>query len=310
MLDLIKCFVTDKESFDFRTERKKTVSLISEFDRETGECKEYPRKGRFYNWELKITEKSTYLKGSLHKMLNSYNGLGGHNYNALSLCENYRAIDILRDALYIDVEKTKITNLEFGLNIPLEYDPAIFIDNCLLMHDYKPPTIDEKFKNKGNYKEFKRSDYSVKVYNKSKQYGLNRNILRVEVKIVKKRKLEDLEIYSLSDLYKEEAYRRLFEFLLKQFDNLLIIDWVVMRKALKTAEINLLKNYSNPHYWYNLKQELGSKGSKTYHRAKRDCYRYVENFAINREKWKIKYLLEKEYRILMNCDSRELKIAA
>ncbi len=307
MLDLIKCFVTDKESFDFRTENKKTVQLKSEFDRETGEIKDYPRKGRFYNLELKMTEKSTYLKGSLHKMLNNYRDIGEHNYNALTLCDNFEALDVLRDGLFVKPKNTKVTNLEFGLNIPLEYDPAIFIDNCLLMHDYKPPTIEEKFKNKGDYKEFKRSDYSVKIYNKSKQYGLQRNILRIEIKIVKRRKLEELEIYSLIDLYNEEAYRKLFEFLLKQFENLLIIDWLVMRKALKTAEINLLKNYSNPHYWYNLKQELDSKA---YFRAKRDCSRYVENFSINREKWKIKSLLEKEFRRLMNCSSGEIKVAA
>ena len=155
MIDFIRFYNVDKESFDFRTERKKVIPLFSKIDNESGEFLEYPKIGRFHNMELRITEKSSYIKGSLHKMRNLEFGFGKQNYNNLSLCDNYEALEILVDQFYIRPDKTKITNLEFGLNIPLEYDPSIFIDNCL-MWDFKAPSVIETFSSKGYLKQFKK----------------------------------------------------------------------------------------------------------------------------------------------------------
>jgi hypothetical protein len=292
----------DKESFDFRTEQKRTVSLISPFDRDSGEILEFPKVGKFHNMELRMTEKSTHVRGSLHKMLNISNEIGEHNYNNLTLCDNYDALDLIVERLYIRPEETKITNLEFGLNIPLGYDPEIFIENSF-MWDFVAPTINEKFGNTGNYKEFKKTDFSLKIYNKSKQFKRKENILRIEIKIVKKRKLEELGIYSILDLYESETYRRLFELLLQQFNKIFMIDRLAMRKALKTEEISILKDYSNPHYWENLKKELSTNA---YYKRKRKCNEYIYKFSIDKSKKTVRDLLTQQFYDNLDCNSYDL----
>lgn len=299
MIDFIKFYMLDKESFDFRTERKKVIPLLSKIDNETGEFFEYPKVGKFHNTELRITEKATYIKGSLHKMRNLGFGLGNHNHNNLNLCDNFEALEMLIDQFYVKPTQTKITNLEFGLNIPLEYDPSIFIDNCL-MWDFKAPSVIETFSSKGYLKQFKKNDYSLKVYNKGKQYNRKENILRIEVKITSKRKLEDLGIFSLEDLYESESYRRLFEFFIEQFEKLLMVDYLVMRKALREGEIHILKQYTNSHYWLNLQKELSANA---FYKRKRKCQEYIRFYSFNKSKQKVRDILIKQFQNNMECNT-------
>ncbi|TVZ26796.1 hypothetical protein JM83_1786 [Gillisia sp. Hel_I_86] len=302
MLDYIRFYITDKESFDFRIEKKKPVGLFSKIDRETGEYLEFPKIGIFQNMELRIAKKSTYIKGSLHKMQNMNNGLEKQNYDILNLCGNYRALDTLVDKFSIRPGETTITNLEFGLNIPLEYDPSLFIENSI-MWDFKAPSKISFFGGAGYLKEFEKNDYSLKIYNKSKQYKLSENILRIEVKIIKKRKLHDLGIFSLEDLYESESYRRLFKFLIEQFDKLLMIDFLILRKALREDEIHILKQYTNPHYWLNLQKDLSQNG---YYKRKRKCNEFITNYSFDKSKRKVKRLLDKQFANNMDCDSYKL----
>lgn len=288
----------DKEGFDFRTIEGETIKLRSVFDIATGEIQEFPKSGRFHNMEAKLTEKSSYIKGSLHKMYNSHYGLGMQNYNDFSFCQAKESIELLCSNLCVNPEFTKITNLEFGFNIRLPYDPKIFIENSLLMFDFEDHTINEKFNGKGNYKEFKKSDYSIKIYNKSKQYDCKDYILRVEIKIIKKRILEKMSIYSLSDLLETSAFYSLIEFLRERFDKLLIIDSLAMKKALKANQINMLKNYTNPHYWLNLKQSVKTN---TYYKRRRQCHAHVNDYALNKSKKLVAGLIESKFKSLMDC---------
>jgi hypothetical protein len=298
MIDFIRFYALDKNRFDYTLTENETIKLMSSFDIATGEVKEFPKSGRFHNLEIKLTENYSYIKGSLHKMYNSYYDLGTQNFNDFSYCQTKESIELLCSELYVQPEFAKITNLEFGFNIRLNYNPGIFIENSLLMFDFENHTVNEKFNNKGNYKEFKKSDYSVKIYNKSKQYGCSENILRVEIKIIKKRVLERLNIYSLSDLLNEEAYFSLFQFLTERFDRLLIVDSQVMKNALETEQINMLKNYTNPHYWLNLKKTVNTN---TYYKMRRQCNAYIANFQFNKSKIEVAKFIDNKYKILMDC---------
>jgi hypothetical protein len=307
MIDFIKFRMLDKEGFDFRTETKKTIKLTSRFDYETGEILEFPKNGKYYNMEANITKNATYLKGSLQKFGNLYQGLGNQNYNDFSLCDCKEYLQTLCDELFIRPENTKITNLEFGLNIEMPYDPKILIEDALLMFDFKDHNIREGFNGKGNYKEFKKSDYSIKVYNKSKQYKQNTHILRIELKITRARILERNNIFSLVDLYREETYEALFELLLACFDKLMIIDIEKLNKALKTDEINHLKNYTNPNYWNQLQKDLKPN---QFYKAKRMCNAHIIKFNSNNMKLNIEKRLREKFNELMNCYSLSYSKAA
>lgn len=127
------------------------------------------------------------------------------------------------------------------------------------------------------------------------------NILRIEIKIVKKRKLEELGIYSILDLYESETYRRLFELLLEQFDKLFMIDYLAMRRALKTEEINILKDYSNPHYWEGLKKDLSTNAY-----YKRKCNDYICKFSIDKSKRMVRDLLTQQFYDNLDCNNYDL----
>ncbi|EKF56868.1 hypothetical protein I215_01600 [Galbibacter marinus] len=189
MIDNVKFYVLDKGSFDFRTEEKQTVELKSKFNRQTGEIEEYPKKGMYYNMQVNLLKKSSFIKGSLHKLHNLILDRKEHNYNDFSFCELEQTLDFMCDELYVRPEETKITNLEFGLNIDLPIDADRFLDHMLLMYDFKAPNRNETFNGKGNYREFKRTDYSFKIYNKTKHYKQKGNVVRFEIKITRSRLL-------------------------------------------------------------------------------------------------------------------------
>ena len=247
MIDLIKFYLTDKESFDYRTERKQTVDLKSPFNRMTGEMEEYPKIGSYQNMEVRLLKNNSFIKGTLHKLFNNLNGVGNQNYSDFSYCEFLQVKEELCEDLYIKPKETSITNLEFGLNINLPFNPDVFLDNMLLMSDFRAANVNDSTAKK-NYREFKRSDYSFKIYNKSKQYKIKENVLRVELKITRKRKLHDLNIYTLEGLDQIETFKALFKMLMERFDKLLIIDLVAVVKVLDNDQMNALKNYINAHY--------------------------------------------------------------
>ncbi|MBA4744869.1 MAG: hypothetical protein H2058_06400 [Muricauda sp.] len=301
MIDNIKVYPLDKNRFDYQIETKKPVDLISEYDRSTGEMFEYPKKARYKNLELRINKASSYIRGSLHKYHNM-DVLGEeHNHNDFSFCQAKEAIENLCNKFYLNPNETKITNLEFGMNVSLGYDPEIFINDNLLMYGFNAHTRHENFKGKGDYKEFKKYSYSFKLYNKSKQFGLDDHILRIEVKITDKRKLNSLGIENLSDLMVKEAYYGLFAFLLEQFDELMIVDSNELKKGLKTPENKeWVQAYYNPNHWKVLKDEVSYK---VYQRHIRDFENYGNKMGIFNTKEAIGKLLREKFAHLINCNA-------
>lgn len=307
MIDNIRLYVLDKRSFDFRTEEKETVELKSRFNRQTGEIEEFPKKGRYYNMQVDLQKEKSFVTGSLHKLHNLILDGDEHNYNDFKFCDLEQILDFMCDALYIRPEETKITNLEFGLNIDLPIDVDRFLNHMLLMYDFKAPNRNETFNGKGNYREFKRTDYSFKIYNKSKQYKQKGNVLRIEIKITRSRLLEKMQIYNLKDLRSQDVIFRLFQFLLERFDELLIVDFKGMEKVLDRRHRELICDCTNPYYWDSLKRAVSYK---VYSRIKRDCNRYIEEYGLNHTRLLIRDLLHKKFQEMMNCNEESYQEVA
>ena len=128
------------------------------------------------------------------------------------------------------------------------------------MYDFQLPNRNEKFYGKGDYLEFKKTDYSLKIYNKSKQNSLkNRNILRVELKITGSRYLKKhFKIYTLSDLDRKR-FQLLFNKLLEHFDKLLLVDSLCFQNHFRMDEMILYQNGINPSHWKGLKKNRSPK---------------------------------------------------
>ncbi|WP_276168670.1 hypothetical protein [Zobellia alginiliquefaciens] len=298
MIDFVKFYPLDKERFDTFLQDNGVIDLNSRFNINTGTVDEYPKIGKLENLEVRLQENASFIKGSLHKFHNmTFYGME-HNHNDFSFCECQNTIEVICNNFDILSNKTKLTNLEFGLNITLPKDPKLIIEDNILMYDFSDHTVHEKFNGKGDYKEFKKYDYSLKVYNKSKHYQIGGNILRIEVKIISKRKLHQLGIFNLRDITQKRTFLTLFQFLLEQFNKLMVIDSEMMLKALKRPQNDSFKDYCNPHYWRLLKQDVSDK---VYSRNKRDFYDYCHDMGIEQTKNQIRELLKAKFYHLMNC---------
>ena len=307
MVDLIKYYLTNKEEFVQNVEKSTDVFVKIRANSTTGEILD-KRYAHLRNMFIEITENRATIKGSIHKYFNILEENGEQNYNDFSYCDLKYALNNLNNTFSIDNEETHITNLEFGLNIDIDKDPQELIDNYILMYDNKPPNRNDKFYGKGDYLEFKTTDYSLKIYNKSKQNSLkNRNILRVELKITGARYLKrHFNIYTLNDLDRDR-FKKLFNKLLEHFDKLLIVDSLTIENSHRIDEIVLFLNGISSSFWKHLKK---SKTSKVRNKFKNDFNDVLVNYDLLKTKKQLRTLLLNKYKELMNCDYKTLKNVA
>lgn len=301
MYDGIKFYILpeDKGRFDKEVKEDRTLDLYSRYDFRTTDFGD-SEKSKLGNMELTMTSNNSFIKGSIHKLFNIINGNGVQNYSDFSFCEAQQALNLVNHHYKVNPELTSITNLEFGINVPVEFNPANFIDESLILFYYKDHTINKKFKNRGDYKEFRRTDYSMKIYNKSKQYNRRKHLLRIEIKITNKRVLQKLGIFTVSDLFDEEASWSLFKFLIDQYRQLLIIDSPALGNALKSSDMDILKDYSNPMYWVHLEKNLSPSAR---HKRRKKCFKYIEKMGLDERKREIENILWNKYEELLECSS-------
>lgn len=298
MIDNIKFQILEKDKFENFVVSSKIIDLMTFINLFTSEINLYPKKGKYKNLDVSITLINAYINGSLHKFRNLVLFDEDQNYNDFSFCQVKEVIAYLTNKLKIE-NSTSLTNLEFGINIDVSKNPQDIIDYNLLMYRNKHHNRDDKFSGKGDFKEFKTTDFSLKIYNKSKQYQLKEHKLRIELKITSKRYLQKLGVFKLEDLNDIEAIYRLYERLLKEFNELTIVDEFYLLNLPKEDKDNLVK-FTNPNYWKQLKKE---KSLKVFNRVKRDFNLLVEKHNLNKTKNEIFENLELKFQeLLTDCD--------
>lgn len=306
MIDNIKFKVLEREILEHHIKKTKVVDLSTSLNLTTGEESLCPTKGKYFNMEVVLSCKGAYIKGSVHKLTNLLKEGHGHNHNDLSFCSACESIAHVSEVLGLD-KKTSLTNLEFGLNICLSNDPQQFLDYNLLMYDNEGHNKDLKFRGKGDYKEFHKTDYSLKIYNKSKQYGLKSNILRVEVKIISKRKLQQLGIFSLEDLYRVDIMNSLYSFLWGELQKLTIIDDHTGIK-MPLEDLNNLNMYTNPNYWKKLSRDRSYKVRKD---RKRKFKALIIKYNLDTTQEEVLKGVSEKFIAMMDCEeSRSNRLAA
>ena len=196
---------------------------------------------------------SVYFTGSLHKLWNSLNNIKAPNYR-----ENYYKgfngnLFTLKDVIKIRGHLTALLgcqsyhmlfhNVEFGVNISTAFKPREFIKG-LLYHK----GLDFEFKDHKNRASLPHQRYVVKIYNKSYQYGMSENTLRIELQIKKMEELKKIGIRTFDDINKD-TFDKAKNLILKRFDEVVYCDPTINRKALTIAQKRSLNKYSNPMFW-------------------------------------------------------------
>ena len=192
--------------------------------------------------------------------------------------------------------KTKITNLEFGFNITVNKSPKVLIDKHILMYDLKDHNRKHNYRGKGSYKEFEKTDYSIKIYDKGKQYSiLSENLLRIELKIIGSRYLNKMGISNLNQLG-EYAFRSLFGAFLNHFNKIMIVDSLKAPKDIREDQMILFKNCTNPNHWSNINT---IEKKETY----RDLIKLIKKFNLNKIHAVLREDIITKYHHLMNLKS-------
>jgi hypothetical protein len=295
MVDYIRIFWRDKSKFEhFVCQQENFQEVDTLFGLHTGQIK-YPYKASFNSMDVRVTEKYGFVVNSIHKAFNDKSGGKPHNHNDFSyenLCE---MIDYINNKI-IDVDKAKITQFEFGINIETPIPAEEIIRNNILMHKYKGANHNRLFNGRGELKQFDYHNYLIKVYDKAKQYNLNKNLLRFEIRFQKAKEFQKIGIFKLNDLKDKFKLRKLFQILLKKFEELVIID-DYEESEITNSDLSKLNRYKNPHYW---ETRVSMYSNTTKMRYVREFKALLVKYNLLKTKQGIRGLMIQKYLQLIN----------
>ena len=295
MIDFIKLYWQDKnrlQSHVLNEGNFEEVNMVLE--KHSSEIK-YPYTTHFTGMKVGLTQKSGYVKNSIHKSYNILKTGKEHNYNDFTYSNICEEIEYLSSRL-VDLDKSRITQLEFGLNIPIDTPAENIIRRNVIMHKLKGANHNRQYFGRGEFKQFDYHNYVLKIYDKAKQYRLNTNVLRFEVKYIKAIDFQGLGIFNIEDLKNKMKLRKLFLLLLKRFDELTIID-EYGDSEIQKKDLNNLKKYSNPAFW---EEELRSKTRQTKSIHKKKFERILNKYSLLEIKKSIRSLIIQKFIYSIN----------
>jgi hypothetical protein len=194
------------------------------------------------------------FKGSIHKLWNELNNIKAPNYNPSKPYSGYNGNDFtindiievrkhLELVLCCNASQMLFQNIEFGVNICVDFELKLFLKG-LLYHRNKL----FEFSHNGNNAQAEHYNFYFKIYNKSFQYGMNENVLRVELKFTKMVEVKDLNFKTFAEI-NQNVLDNAKDLLLKKFDEVVYYDYTIDKRKLSKFQLKEIKNYSNPRYW-------------------------------------------------------------
>jgi hypothetical protein len=213
------------------------------------------------------------IKGSLHM----YKNAGDHNYDDFHWGQVFQTIANLSEALNLDVEHLNLINLEWGLNIETDLSPKRILSG-LVMHKGLP--FKNMYVNPGTHYTCSHAQFSVKAYDKGAQNRLPINLMRVEMAANRSVFFNNLGVYSLNDLRRDETKANLQNCLLYGgWNDAILIEPGLTEYSPNSHEEQLrISKWSNPNFWIN-----SSKQVRYYHKKEYDKFR-LENGFVTKEK--------------------------
>jgi len=245
------------------------------------------------------------LKGSLHK----YHNKGLHNYNDYFFTDLRQTIYELSENFSINIEKSILNNLEFGVNIQMKYTSAEVFRSIV---NYKGTPFNKFTISGAKGIECETDNFYIKIYDKGHQYQQPGNLLRFEIKVKKMRFFSDrnININTLSSLLNYSEIVKLGHVLKTVFDDILFTDYYIPTNKLTPANRLILSNGSNAKYWEQLKPDSkeykGGNKDKKYISDRKKYYRELDNFKKLIRKYStskmqndISILIEKKFNELL-----------
>jgi hypothetical protein len=266
MIDYFKAFINYRNDTRFKELKEAgTFGILKEkVNTDTGEIKN----AYFYkNMIIKPTSEGFLLQGSLHKYRSIIKGIAtqkqidkyhGFNGDLFTLQDITDTIESLCAELGVSPYICTLQSIEFGINNVVTFAPFEFMRGVLYHRNDYNPTI----KYGGGYIQFNHSDYFIKIYNKGNQYKLKNSVVRVEIKVMKMRKLIEagIEISTLADI-NEITLKQAFNLLYSEFNEVIYYDRSINTEGLTEAKQRKVLEYQNKTFW-----EKASRRNKQHHK--------------------------------------------
>jgi len=206
---------------------------------------------KYYNRLQKVKAPSQHTKKEIEK------GFNGNTFNYTQLCY---VLKDLNNKFNINLGQSILRNIEFGLNIAHQFNTEKILDN-LMFHKGKlfcnPKST--------NYKELLHTQYRIKCYNKSLQYGIKNNLMRYEIHFKKMKQVNDIDIVYLSDLKNRSLLNKVKNVLLIYWKEILFYDYTINESLLTHKEQVLILQFKNPLYWKGIKSNHLDRPKKKYY---------------------------------------------
>lgn len=268
------------------------LEWIEHVNRNTGEIsKRLDSKYENMNFTLKPSVHRVH--GSIHKLHRSLTTGISQNFDDFTYADLKEIIEVLSERFNINPKKTKIENLEYGVNVNTIFAPKKIINENLIMWDYREPNSDLNFERTGKFKQWSRTQYHIKCYDKGLHYQLPKNILRFEKRVRKSAALKNSGIVVLNDLLNFDKLIHLRDDLLTQFDKLLILDAFDPLDRFTPLETDLFNKGVNPLTWYN----FSNKTAKM--RFKKKFAALTSNYELDKIKQGIRKDIFRKYDQLL-----------
>ncbi len=275
--------------------------LIDKWDRrveyESGELK-YPFEAKIYGLKFKIYgPKYREVSGSIHKYYNVRNHLGSQNHDIFDIDKIRWVLNDLKLMFGIKLAYSRIHNFEYGVNLNVPTCAKYIIQNNFITYKNLPITKLRNYGYSGYYTETELTQYFIKIYDKSLQYELDNNVIRIEVKTRKMKHVEFSNIYSLNDLSDLEKLDKLREDLRNKILNLKIVDKIdPIVFGMNAKEQILYRNGINPKHWERLSRE---SSRKVYHEKVR-FNNLIRKFELLTTKMNILNTFDETFDLILN----------
>lgn len=212
--------------------------------------------------KIDIRKNSKQMRGSIHKHFEYITSNTSRNDTQFTY-DNFKfAISDLNQRTGIEMQKTKIQNLEVGFNITTTFSAQNLVKNCIIVHNGKEPEYITGRNSKGFYRQFKSGECAIKIYDKGSEKLYLENLLRIELKYMKNRRLPQ-GISNLIDILNPINWGNLKDDLVCEFNKFYILDALDFnRSIISKNDYDILLKASNSKFWTKLKsanQNLSKK---------------------------------------------------
>jgi len=227
LIDYVKILFRDIDVY--RLSNLSCLDFKTEVSESTGELSS--KKAANYKFcKITILNNSIVLfSGSIHKLWNELQGIKAPNHREVkkyrgfngNLFTLYNIIEVrehLQKLFNCTPKQMLFQNIEFGINTTPLINPRQYLKGLLY---HKNILFEHRFK--GNFAQAPHQRYILKIYNKSNQYSMCNDVLRIELKIIKTEELKKIGVSTFADV-NHQTLNNAKELLLKRFDEVMHYD--------------------------------------------------------------------------------------